>query len=228
MTFIIDTELTNSSSVAIGNAPLFGAMTSDGTRFYQTASALAQIAGFSVSANDGSLTPVTGSPFSTGFFPRTIAIDPAGKFLYATISSSFMGTSTSVYAYTIDAASGGLTAIPGSPFAAGENPASAAVDVSGRFLFVANNANTANGNSVSAFSIAPDTGVLTVVPGSPFAASPFPLFVATDPSGQYVYVGLDNSPGIAAFVMNQSTGALTPVAGSPFPGSSVWSIATTY
>jgi 6-phosphogluconolactonase (cycloisomerase 2 family) len=54
------------------------------------------------------------------------------------------------------------------------------------------------------------------------------LFVATDPSGQYVYVGLDNSPGIAAFVMNQSTGALTPVAGSPFPGSSVWSIATTY
>jgi 6-phosphogluconolactonase len=228
MTFIIDPELTNSSSVAIGNAPLFGAMTSDGTRFYQTASALAQIAGFSVSANDGSLTPVTGSPFSTGFFPRTIAIDPAGKFLYATISSSFMGTSTSVYAYTIDAASGGLTAIPGSPFAAGENPASAAVDVSGRFLFVANNANTANGNSVSAFSIAPDTGVLTVVPGSPFAASPFPLFVATDPSGQYVYVGLDNSPGIAAFVMNQSTGALTPVAGSPFPGSSVWSIATTY
>lgn len=139
-----------------------------------------------------------------------------------------MGTSTSVYAYTIDAASGGLTAIPGSPFAAGENPASAAVDVSGRFLFVANNANTAHGNSVSAFSIDPDTGVLTAVPGSPFVASPFPLFVATDPSGQYVYVGLDNSPGIAAFVMNQSTGALTPVAGSPFSGSSVWSIATTY
>jgi DNA-binding beta-propeller fold protein YncE len=67
------------------------------------------------------------------------------------------------------------------------------VDVSGRFLFVANNANTANGNSVSAFSIDPDTGVLTPVPGSLFAASPFPLFVATDPSGQYVYVGLDNS-----------------------------------
>jgi DNA-binding beta-propeller fold protein YncE len=140
MTFIIDPELTNSSSVAIGNAPLFGSMTSDGTRFYQTASALAQIAGFFVSANDGSLTPVTGSPFSTGFFPRTIAIDPAGKFPYATISSSFMGTTTSVYTYTIDAASGGLTAIPGSPFAAGENPASAAVDVSERFLFVANNA----------------------------------------------------------------------------------------
>jgi 6-phosphogluconolactonase (cycloisomerase 2 family) len=102
------------------------------------------------------------------------------------------------------------------------------VDVSGRYLFVANNANTANGNSVSAFSIDPDTGILTAVPGSPFAASPFPSFVATDPSGQYVYVGLDSSPGIAAFVMNQSTGALTPMTGSPFPGSSVSSIVTTY
>jgi 6-phosphogluconolactonase len=226
--FVIDPELTTSSSVMIGNAPLFGAITSDGTRFYQTISSLAQIAGFSVSATDGSLSPISGSPFSTGFFPRTIAIDTAGKFLYATISSSFMGASTSVYGYTIDAASGGLTPIPGSPFPTGENPVSAAVDVSGRFLFVANNANTANGNSVSAFSINSDTGVLTAVPGSPFPASPFPLFVAADPSGQYVYVGLDSSPGIAAFVMNQSTGALTPIPGSPFPGSTVWSIATTY
>jgi 6-phosphogluconolactonase (cycloisomerase 2 family) len=228
MVFIIDPELTKSSSVAIGNAPLFGAMTPDGAHYYQTVSALAQIAGFSVSASDGSLTPIGGSPFSTGFFPRTLAIDPASKFLYATISSSFMGTSTSVYAYTIDAASGGLTAVPGSPFTVGENPVSAVVDVSGRFLFVANNANTANGNSVSAFSIDPDTGVLTPVPGSPFAAAPFPSFVAADPSGQYVYVGLDTNPGIAAFVINQKTGALTPMAGSPFPGSSVWSIATTY
>jgi 6-phosphogluconolactonase len=228
MAFVIDPELTSGSSVAIGNALLFGTITSDGTRFYQTVSALAQIAAFTVSTTNGSLTPVSGSPFPTGFFPRTIAVDPAGKFLYATISSSFMGTSTAVYAYIIDATSGALTAVPGSPFPAGENPVSAAVDVSGRFLFVANNADSANGNSVSAFSIDPSTGVLTAIPGSPFAASPFPLFVAVDPSGQYVYVGLDSSPGIAAFVINQTTGALAPMAGGPFPGNSVWSIATTY
>jgi 6-phosphogluconolactonase (cycloisomerase 2 family) len=101
------------------------------------------------------------------------------------------------------------------------------VDVSGRFLFVANSANTANGNSVSPFSIDPDAGVLTAVPGSPFPASS-PLFIAADPSGQYVYVGLGSSPGIAAFVINQSTGALTPIAGSPYSGDNVWSIATTY
>ena len=228
MTFVIDPELTSSSSVVIGNAPLFGNITSDGTRFYQTVSALAQIAAFTVNTTDGSLTPVSGSPFATGFFPRTIAVDPAGKFLYATISSSFMGTSTAVYAYSIDATSGALTTVSGSPFPAGENPVSAAVDVSGRFLFVANNANTANGNSVSAFSIDPNSGVLTAVAGSPFATSPFPLFVAVDPSGQYLYVGLDGSPGIAAFVIDQTTGGLAPMAGAPFPGNSVWSIATTH
>ena len=228
MVFVIDPELTSSGSVAIGNSPLFSAITSEGAYYYQTISSLAQIAGFSVSASDGSLTPVSGSPFSTGFFPNRIAIDPADKFLYVTIPTSFMGTSTSVYAYTIDAASGALTAVPGSPFTTGENPVSAAVDISGRFLFVANGANTANGNSVSAFSIDPNTGALTAVPGSPFAASPFPGFVATDPSGQYVYVGLGSSPGIAAFVMNQSTGALTPMPGSPFPGNNVGAIATTY
>ena len=227
MVFVIDPELTKSSSVAIGNSPLFSAMTPDGTHYYQTVSSLAQIAGFSVSATDGSLTAISGSPFSTGFFPRTIAIDPASQFLYATISSSFQGTSNSVYAYTIDPASGALIAVPGSPFAAGENPVSATVDVSGRFLFVANNANTANGNSVSAFSIDPDAGVLTAVPGSPFPAAS-PLFITADPSGQYVYVGLGSSPGIAAFVINQSTGALTPIAGSPYAGDNVWSIATTY
>ena len=228
MVFVLDPELTGSSSVMLGNSPLFSAMTPDGAYFYQTVSSTAQIAGFSVNASNGSLTQVSGSPFSTGFFPRTIAIDPAGKFLYATISSSFMGTSTAVYGYTIDATSGVLTSIPGSPFTAGENPVSASVDVSGRFLFVANNANTANGNSVSAFTIDPGTGALTAVPGSPFAASPFPLFVAADPSGQYVYVGLDSNPGIVGFVIDQNTGTLTPMSGSRFAGSSVWSIAMTY
>jgi 6-phosphogluconolactonase (cycloisomerase 2 family) len=213
--------LSRNGSVQIGNSPMFSTMTPDGARFYQTVTSLAQIAAFSASATNGALSPVTGSPFSTGFFPRTLTIDPAGKFLCATISSSFQGTSTSVFAYSIDLSSGALTAVPGSPFTAGQNPVAAAVDPSGRFLFVANNA----GNSVSAFSIDPDTGVLTPVSGSPFAALTFPLFVAADPSGMYVYVGTD-SGGVLAFAMNQSTGALTPI--GSFPGSTVSSIATTY
>jgi len=219
--------LRSTGSVAIGNAPAYSAMTSDGMRLYQTISAAAQIAGFSV-GTDGGLTPVPNSPLSTGFVPRTIAIDPAGKFLYVTISSSFAGPSNAVFAYSIDALSGALTAVPGSPFTAGENPVSAVVEASGRFLFVANNANTVSGNSVSAFSIDYSTGALAEVPGSPFGTAPFPLSVAVDPSGQYVYVGTD-SDGISAFSLSQTTGELTPVEGGPYlAGTVVWSMVTTY
>lgn len=209
-------------AIAIGNAPQYSAITYDGTFFYQTISATAQIAGFEV-LPVGALIPVPNSPVSTAVFPRTIAIDPAGKFLYATISSSYAGPSNSVFAYSINALDGSLTAIPGSPFSAGENPVSAAVDASGRFLFVANNANSASGNSVSAFSIDYSTGALTAVPGSPFSTAPFPAPVATDPSGQFVYVGTD-SAGIMAFSMDQTTGSLTPIEGGPYPGAIVWSI----
>lgn len=209
-------------SIAIGNAPQYSAITSDGTFFYQTISAAAQIAGFKV-LPVGALIPVPNSPVSTAVFPRTIAIDPGGKFLYATISSSYSGPSNSVFAYSLNALDGSLTAIPGSPFTAGENPVSAAVDASGRFLFVANNANSASGNSVSSFSIDHSTGALTAVPGSPFATAPFPLAVAADPSGQFVYVGTD-SDGIMAFSMDQTTGSLTPIDGGPYPGGTVWSI----
>ena len=59
---------------------------------------------------------------------------------------------SNVSAYTIDPATGALTAIPGSPFSAGADPVSVAVDPSGKFVYVANNA---VGNIVSGFTIDP-------------------------------------------------------------------------
>jgi DNA-binding beta-propeller fold protein YncE len=43
-----------------------------------------------------------------------------------------------VSAYTIDGTTGALTSVPGSPFAAGSDPQSVAVDPSGKFAYVAN------------------------------------------------------------------------------------------
>src|SRR5260370_6763324 len=51
-------------------------------------------------ANNGSLVPMTNSPFATGIFPVGLTIDPRGKFLYvANFSSNTVG------AYAIDIAS---------------------------------------------------------------------------------------------------------------------------
>ncbi len=42
--------------------------------------------------------------------------------------------------------------------------------------------------SISAYSIAPTSGALTAVPGSPFAAGKGADFIALTPSGQFAYV----------------------------------------
>jgi 6-phosphogluconolactonase len=71
-----------------------------------------------------------------------------------------------VSGYMIDPITGALRGIAGSPFRAGAQPNSVAVDPSGKFAYVANSGD----NTVSGYTINPATGALTVIAGSPFAA----------------------------------------------------------
>jgi 6-phosphogluconolactonase (cycloisomerase 2 family) len=60
------------------------------------------------------LTPVAGSPFTTGTFPAGVAVDFSGKFLYTANESS-----NNVSGFTINSTTGALTPLAGSPFPAG-------------------------------------------------------------------------------------------------------------
>src|SRR6266436_1332658 len=95
-----------------------------------------------------------------------------GQFAY--VANQF---STNVSGYTINAATGALIPIPGSPFPAGALPLSVVVDPTGRFAYVAN-ANSAN---VSGYTINAATGTLIPIFGSPFAAGNGPRSVTTTP-----------------------------------------------
>jgi sugar lactone lactonase YvrE len=119
---------------------------------------------------------------------------------------------SNVSAYTIDPATGALTAIPGSPFSAGADPVSVAVDPSGKFVYVANNA---VGNIVSGFTIDP-TGALTVIAGSPFSAGKQPNWVAVDPSGKFAYVANAGDNTVSGTRSTRGHRAPTAIAGSPF------------
>ena len=78
-------------------------------------------------------------------------------------------------AYTINSSTGALRAVAGSPFATGSSPFSAAVDPSGQFAYVANDAD----NTVSAYAVVNSSaGALRAVSGSPFAAGLAPALVA--------------------------------------------------
>ena len=92
--------------------------------------------------------------------------------------------SSNVSAYAIDAASGALKKVRGSPFVTGMGPIGLAVDPTGKFAYVGNG----NSNNVSAFAIDANTGALTPVAGSPFRAGHNPYGVTVDGKGKFVYV----------------------------------------
>ncbi len=97
-------------------------------------------------------------------------VDPTGKFAYVANV-----TSNNVSAFTINASTGALTAVSGSPFSTGgTGSVSVTLDLSGRFAFVANNGS----NNVSAFTIDASTGALAAV-GLPVPAGATPISVIT-------------------------------------------------
>jgi 6-phosphogluconolactonase len=122
------------------------------------------------------------------------------------------GAPTNISAYSVDPATGALTAIAGSPFGTGSDINSVVVDPSGRFLY----ATSEMAGNVLAFSLDQTTGALTAVPGSPFAAGAMPNAATVHSSGRFLYIPNEGSRTISIYNIDQTSGALAQIAGSPF------------
>lgn len=131
-------------------------------------------------------------------------------------------SNNAVDGFDINSASGGLTAITGSPFSLGGTPPGAgglSWMVESSYLY----ATDLNAGTVAGFLYNSTSGALTPVPGSPFPAGNTPVQVvqvATQASTLlFLYVSNlnDAAGGISAFAINQQNGALSPIPGSPFP-----------
>lgn len=169
---------------------------------------------FSVNTTTGTLASL--GTVTLGSDTTDLAIMPKGNFLYA----ANYGSST-IAGFAINPTTGALTAVPGSPFAAGPGCATDWVQPSGKFVYCEN-----FDGSISAYSISQKTGTLTQIAGSPFPGPPYDgtSFMRGTPNGHFLYVG-PSAGGVGAFSINQSTGALTAVAGSPFTAGSGTSVA---
>lgn len=171
---------------------------------------------FNSSPGSGDLTQYSTWQVATGNNPIWVIVDPLDRFVY--VSNSTDGT---LSGWTIGSG-GALTAMNGSPFAAGfaagANPAVIAIDPTGQFLYVTDTVN----NQVVAFTIDQTTGVLTAMAGSPFGVGDGAFAVAIDPSGQFLYVGNSYDGTISMFTRNPNTGALTTVPGSPRTYGGIW------
>jgi 6-phosphogluconolactonase (cycloisomerase 2 family) len=117
------------SPFPVADFPEGSAITSDGRHLYVTSPGPDRahpghwVSAFTIGA-DGALTPVAGSPFTTGGRPVGIAVTPDGRHLYA----ANYDTST-ISAFAI-APTGALREIPGSPIpSGGQHPAFQAIAV---------------------------------------------------------------------------------------------------
>jgi len=180
---------------------------------------MGSISAHTIDATTGALTAIAGSPFATQAGspgPGRLAIDPSGKYLYVGLGGT-AAANDFVAAFSINSSTGALTAVPGSPFSAGNGSFSVAVDPSGKYVYTANTVD----NTISAFAIDLSTGALTSVSGSPFATgatSGAPLALAMEPGGMFLYTANRGSDNISGLSLNVTTGALTPISGSPFGG----------
>ena len=142
---------------AAGMAPIWAGTDASGAYLYILSDGDDSIYGFSV-ARSGELAALS-PPASHGVAdPLSAALSPNGRFLYVpnwSSSGSFPANSVSVF--SIDADTGELSAIQGSPFATGTGPASIAFEPTGRYAYVTNEL----AETISTFSVNPSTGAMT-------------------------------------------------------------------
>jgi len=206
--------LTPQGTVATGGSGVNFAMLDNSGKFLLVPNVSSgTLAVFSIDATNGQLTAVAGSPFNTGATGLTggLAIHRSKNFVYATNNNNppaGAGQPSTIAGYTIDANTGVLVQIPGSPFpTGGVNSNLAAIDPTGKFLYVANT----DSDNITGFTIDQTSGALTAIPGTPFAAGDFPVAVTIDPSGRYLYVPNRNSGNVQSFAINPTSGVLTSI-----------------
>jgi 6-phosphogluconolactonase len=169
------------------------------------------VLGFAISHSTGALTPLAGSPFPAPSTITTLSADPdsqGGRFLFAAdfLSGNFM-------AFTINANTGALTLVPGSPFS---NPTfrvtSLNVDGTGSYLYGTAGSTT---GSVFGYSINQNSGAL-----SPISGSPFPLGtgqVQINPAGTFLLSLASGGNAIEVIPIEAGTGALLVASTTSFP-----------
>ena len=160
-------------------------------------------------STSGALTHVSGSPVATGTAPAAVTVDPSGKFV-------FVGNTNSddISGFSLNSGTGTLTALVPGPHRARKGPAalvvsagSTAITYTPTFAYVANF--EGGTTAVPAFSVAPSTGALTTIAGSPFGSGS-PQSLASSPNGEFVYTANDDgSNTVGEFRVNSTNGALT-------------------
>ena len=207
--FVIDqatNDLRPAGTFTTGNNPVAAAI-DPGSRFLYVANGGSNtVTCYTLDSSTGAATAIAGSTVTTNFAPNGLAMDPLAGFLY--VSTAF-GNSGDVEGFSIDAVTGKLTPLAGSPFASFV-ATGLQVHPSGKYVYVSDEV-----NGIRAFSIS-GMGGLVEIAGSPFAAGNEPFGVSVDPTGRLLYATNFVSSDVSGFSIDANTGKLLAVPRSPF------------
>jgi 6-phosphogluconolactonase (cycloisomerase 2 family) len=164
---------------------------------------------YTVNPATGQLRP--GGYIIAGQAPGRLTVEPRNKFAYVVNGSLAVPTGGNmISAFSIDPATGSLTAIAGSPFPTGETSlgGNLVVEPRGKFVYAV----SSSGDALE-FVIDQLSGALKPVTGAHTTSTGGLNLIAVDPSGAFVYFTDFNQ--LFGFEIDPATGALTPVPGSP-------------
>jgi 6-phosphogluconolactonase (cycloisomerase 2 family) len=192
---------------------------------------------YSVDSGTGLLSSVAGIPFeglrgtsntppgcpgpsgASGLgYTSSVSLDPGGMFGYA--ANSFFATvsNAGTWVFTIDPANG-APSLGSSVSGACGVPVT--IDPSGQFAYLVSGSPGSANTSLSAYTIDPQTGALTAVPGASPQLDGNPAktvngspALTIDPFGRFLYA-FDGGK-IWGFTIDPSSGAVAELAGSPF------------
>jgi 6-phosphogluconolactonase len=175
---------------------------------YAALPAANQIAAYREDPYSGTLTELSGSPYTVGDGTRSLALHPSGQYLYA--SNPGQGEDD-ISQFVVQSNGTLIENFPRTPIGPlASLPQLLAMDPAGGFLYVANAAS----NNISVFSIDSSTGRLTQVNGSPFSVGLSPLALQLTPAGNYLYVSAASDPLGLVVTYSVNAGVLT-LAGPP-------------
>jgi 6-phosphogluconolactonase len=204
--------------------PMSAASDKGGYRLYVGDYVSGDIFAYFIDRNNGYIFPVSGSPFPVNHSVTSVAVHPSGNFVFATRDENGSGDGVAVFAVQND---GSLVEAAGSPYLTQPGPWTMVMDPGGQYLYVATTDYYGVNQyfSIDAFAFNATLGVLTPVPGSPFAFRipsacgattlfPYGLF---DLSSKYLYVADPGMDSISGATIASSIGNLAEIGGSPWP-----------
>jgi Lactonase, 7-bladed beta-propeller len=209
------------------------AISPNGGFLYSINNTFSQADAFTIGSSGASLTEISGSPYSVPFGPSSLAVHPAGNFLYlANSNSTFQAPPStgpvngSIYGFSIDSGTGALTPVAGSPYSAGVTPGSIVADPGGNFAYVTTTTTGTPFAQISGYAINIVSGVLAPLSWTPWTDSTTSngaqLAISNGPS-----TTLNPSPMISSLSPPSSVATDTPftlqINGANFmPGSKVY------